>query len=356
MSDQIRNWYPHYSQYLQHVHAFWQGKGGRFLISVDSTQHPYRQQDDEQVMLDQARNYLRHIGELPGFNLPYFAADFGTVSTAKYWGGTPRRDSTGGNIFMDPVAQTLDEALPLSPAPIDAPDQHAARAIRLFRQLCNELGTDALWLRTPDMQGPLNTAGMVMNQEELMMAMYTDPDQVHLFLKNVTDHLIAYQQWLRREANGKICGNIWPYTFLPPEFGFSLTEDLMPLMSTKSYAEFGIPCLRRLTEALGPAHIHCCGEWGRHVPTLIDSGIPICAVEFHYPFTTIDEVLPLARNGAVLIPMIVLEKQEEFPDAIAYFKHLLAHTGPEIRYWFALFEELEGALGFARQHSPSGIK
>lgn len=346
--DTICQWFPNFDRHLEIVHQFWQGNG-RYIVSVDTWQHPYRQLDDPAAMVSTAITHLEYASQLPGCNLPWFAADFGTVSTAKYWGGTPERDSTGENIFIEPVAQTISDALVLIPAAIENDQQDAARAIALCHELNEKLYSDRIWLRTPDNQGPLNTAGMVLNQEELLMALYTDADDVHRFLHQVTDHLIAYQQWLRNNSGGKLCGNVWPHTFLPPEYGVALTEDLMPLMSAKSYADFGIPTIRRMADALGPLHIHCCGEWGRHVPALEQSDIPICAVEFHYPFTTVDDVLPLAETGTVLVPMIVLDKQDEFETICDYYRHLLDHTDSHIRFWFACSDDAVGALDFARE-------
>jgi len=51
----------------------------------------------------------------------------------------------------------------------------AARSIAFYQQISKRFNTDHLWLRTPDMQGPLNTAGLVLNQEEFFRAMYHSP-------------------------------------------------------------------------------------------------------------------------------------------------------------------------------------
>ena len=232
--DRLLTWFETYEANLDRVRAFWRGEG-RYTISVYSTQHNYRQVFDGDVILKEAPRHLRAQAALPGLNLPSLYADWGTVSTAKYWGGPVRFDSTGMNIFVDPMAQTVDEALEMEPLPIDDPSMDAHFGIRLFREISEALRTEALWLRTPDMQGTLNTAGLVMNQEEMMIAMYTDGDKVHALLDKVCDFLIRYARYLRQETDGRVCGNIWPYTFFPAEIGVALTEDLMPLMSARLY-------------------------------------------------------------------------------------------------------------------------
>lgn len=345
--DQLRAWFATYDTDLERVRRFWQGEG-RVLVSLSPTAHAYRQCFDDDRILQAAPRFLQAQAQLPGTNLPSFYPDWGTISTARYWGGEPRFDSTGGNIFVDPVAQTLDEALALTPLPVDHPAMDGARALRLWRELSARLATRALWLRSPDMQGTLNTAGLVLNQEELWMAMYSEPAKVHAFLEQVCDFLIRYARYLREETGDLLCGNIWPYTFLPAEFGISLTEDMMPLMSAKLYKTFGIPYLQALGEALGGLHIHCCGDWGRHAQNLKAANLPIRAVEFHYPFTTIEELAPLAGE-TVFIPYIMLEQQNRFAGALAYYRYLLTETSEEIRYWFALGDDGPEARAFAAE-------
>ena len=293
--DQLLQWYgaAAYQANLERVRRFWNGEG-RYVISVYATQHAYRQTFNDAQILASAPRHLQDQAGLPGLNLPSFYADFGTVSTAKYWGGVARFDSTGGNIFVGPVAQTIDEALALEPLPPDHPALDAARGLRLYHEVSARLATDALWLRTPDMQGTLNTAGLVMNQEELLMAMHADPARVHVFLERVCDFLIHYARYLREQSGHRVCGNIWPHTFFPEALGISLTEDLMPLLSAGLYKEFGIPYLHRIQAALGGLVIHCCGDWGRHAHNLKESGLRINAVEYHHPATRLEEIECLA--------------------------------------------------------------
>jgi len=141
---------------------------------------------------------------MPGLNVPDFFADFGTISTAKHWGGTPRFDSTGGNIFIDHVAQTVDKALAIDVMSVDHPSMDGPTAMRLYRALCDKFQTESLWLRTPDMQGPLNTAGLVLNQEELLIGMYTEPEKVHALLAKVTDLLFSYMRFFMQQSGNRV--------------------------------------------------------------------------------------------------------------------------------------------------------
>jgi hypothetical protein len=331
---------------LERIRAFW-GGAERFLVTVNSTKAAYRQIFDDARILASAPVQLRHQATLPGVNLPTFFADFGTVSTAKHWGGTTRFPEAGGNIFIDPVASTVTEALAIAPAPPDRPDLDAHRALRLYRALRESLPTESLWFRMPDLQGPLNTAGLVMKQDELLMAMVTEPESVHRFLRGIAEWMVAYVRYCRDASGGRLCGYIWPYTFFPADLGVAITEDLMPLLAVETYREFALPYLRALGRAFGGLQIHCCGRWGRHAPTLREAGVPIRAVEYHYPFTSLEQLACLAPE-TVFVPYITLDQQREFGSATAYYDHLLRTTDERHRFWFAFAEDTDEAVAFAR--------
>ena len=347
MVDLIQQWYGASTLAAWHdrVRRFWAGEG-RCLVSVMTTQSPYGKLFDEAAALPAILGSLEAQATLPGLNLPSLAADWGTISTARYWGGEVLR--TPEFIHIQPAAATLDEALALVPRAVDDPAMDAFRAITRLKAVSAALDSDEVWLRTPDFQGPLGTAGLVLNQEALLMATLLEPDKLHAFLGRVTDFLIAYVQYMRAATDGRICGNIWPYTFLPIDLGVAFSEDMMPLLSTEAYATFGLPTLQRLAATFGGLHIHCCGRWGHHAQTLAASGLPIRAVEFHYPYTRIEALAPLAQN-TVFVPYIALDQQAEFATEADYYRHLLAHTGPEYRYWFVAAHDGPGLLDFAQE-------
>jgi hypothetical protein len=343
MPDLIAQWYgaERLQADLDRVRRFWAGEG-RALVTVLTWPFPYRQCLSDEAMLELTPRQVESQTGMPGLAIPCFHADFGTVSMPRYWGGERYRHENG-QIHIRPVARTIGEALALSPAPADDPLQDAAHALRLWRTLCERMGTEHLWLRTPDFQGVLNTAGLIMDQQELLMALLLQPDLAHEFLRRICDQSIAVQQYLRRETKGRVCGCIWPDTFLPAEVGVSLTEDLMPLLSAEAFREFAVPGLRRCQEAFGGLHIHCCGDYGRHAEALAE--LDVIAVEFHHPLTTIDQLAPLAGN-TVFIPMLNGWVRHGFRSALEFFRHLLDTTPEHYRYWFILGEDTPETRGF----------
>ncbi len=349
--DQLQLWFPNDTRDLERVRRFWAGEG-RYMVSVQTSQHDYRQVFDDSVMLQRAGPNLQAQSRLPGLNLPAFTCDLGTISTAKYWGGRWHEPEGERRIYIEPVAQTLDEALAICPRPADDPEMDFARGLRLYRQVVQSLDTNRLWMRTPDMQGPLTTAGLIMNQENLLMALHDDKAKVHALLDIITQQLIALFEFLRRETRGRLCGNLWPFTFFPSDLGMSYTEDFMPLLSPKLYKEFALPRMRELSAAVGGLHIHCCGVWGRHARTLAEANLPIRAVEFHYPETKIEELEPLA-DQAVIVPYILLNKADQFQSVTAYYRYLLDQWGNKFRFWFACAEDTAEFCTFAETYGQA---
>ena len=262
---------------------------------------------------------------------PTFFADFGTITMAKPWGGKVEV-SDDGLPFIHPIANTLDEALAIEPGE----NEDVANAVSIYRQVCERLGRDDICFKTPDFQGVLNTAGLILKQEELFMDMHGQPDKVHRFLERVCDTNIAMMHSLRQQI-GRTDGNIWPYVWLPHDVGVMITEDMMPLLSPDQFKQFGLPYLKRISDEFGGVFIHCCGEWGRHAKNIAESGVNVLGAEFHYPFTKIQEIIEYLPD-AVLVPYYAdFEKSENCADP-DYLKSLLDNYGNNTRLWLAMVD------------------
>ena len=325
-----------WSRHEATIRRFWAGQL-RGIASLTPSIFRAPQDADDATRLALIREALANMVPDPhNVTMPSVYPDYGTISMPVYWGGRCRVSRETGCPFIEPAAQTLSEALALRPKPVDDPAMDAARAVRLWRDCLPGPHRDYLWARSPDFQSVLNTAGLIMNQEEMLLAMYEQPEDLQVWLGRVCDFLIELHAWLRRETKGRICGSIWPHTVLPADLGVSLTEDLMPLLSADLWKTFGLPHLRRIERAFGPLQIHCCGDWGRHAPTLLESGLRIRAVEFHYPFTTIEELAPLARaTGMAIVPYFIADKQTRFSCMWEYYLWLWKEW-PDLRFWFTL--------------------
>ena len=329
------------------IEKFWQGHG-RVTVTVTPLElrGGLQRAGIEERFAAHAK-HLPRLSALPGPNVPSVYPDYGAISNALYWGCVDTHAGEVENPHVDPAAASIEDALELTPRPVDDPELHAAEGLELFRRLKRHFGTEDLWFRTPDTQGVLTTAGMIVDQQELLMGMVAEPDETARFLDRVCDWLLELWNYLREQSGHRVCGNIWPHTFLPEQLGFAITEDMMPLLSPELYETFGIPQLRKIENALGPLHIHCCGQWGRHAENLAASGVRLRAVEFHYPYTTIEELTPIA-DQAVFVPYLSMDQQSEFADVASYYHHLIENTPKHNRYWFPLLGDDDETLRLAQ--------
>jgi len=316
---------------MQNIKNYW--SGDRPPCVVGAIRNPAYRQLAPAQMADGAVESLRGWDESRANLPPMFFPDFGPPTMAKSWGGEVVRQDNG-EFFIKPVARTVDEALEIQPR--ENPD--ARLALDIFREVCGRLGRTDILFRTLDLQGVLNTAAMVVKQEELLIAMHAEPDKAHAFLGRVCDDCIRFVRELLAEV-GRVHGNIWPYFWLPSEFGVSITEDLMPLLSAELYVEFGMPYLKRVADEFGGVFIHCCGDFARHLGPLAESGIRILGFDFHHPFTTFRQIQE-HFDGIVLTPNMYGARAPEYATGADFLRSILEERSGKNAIWMPACDEL----------------
>lgn len=324
-------------QTLGRIRRFWTGEEPGPLLSI-CTEASYRQNPDEEAVIAGA---ARCIGEdlASGINtLPTFIPDFGTVSMPALWGGKRIAVSQGGSqgIHIEPIARTIDELdrLP-EPATFEASD--FGRALRLYRKVCERLGRDDIFLRTPDLQGPMNTLGLLCEQTELIMALYEAPELVDRLLTRITDVTIDYLQRYRAAAGPqKVIGNVWPWMALLDGKGIGITQDYMPLLGPELYARFELPQLKRIADAFGGVFIHCCGEYSQHLPALAKADFKIWGLEMHYPCTKLWDVHAALGPELAYMPYIAPTGSAKYPTIADFLQDLPEDTQVDARLWICV--------------------
>ncbi|MBL8166239.1 MAG: hypothetical protein JNJ61_29920 [Anaerolineae bacterium] len=125
-------------------------------------------------------------------------------------------------------------------------------------------------IRMSDIQGPLDSAALIMGHNNFLMAMYTDPQAVHHLLQQVTDLTIAFVQAQRDLTRSLGCEFI-PSMFqpwMPDGLGVSISNDECVMISAEMHDEFHVPYLNQLSEACGGVYLHSCGKWTHQFPSL----------------------------------------------------------------------------------------
>ena len=327
------------NQTLEVFRAFLRGERRAPVLTAHSAL-TYRQETDPDVIVAKACEQIRaDAASGEPHVLPTFWPDFGTISTAKLWGGTIVPAASGGGIHIEPIAATLDAVGKLTVRQSFAESDYR-QAVTLYRRVCEQLGTEQVFIRTPDFQGPLNTLALLMDQTELMCGLYEEPELIAQTLDHVTDTLIAYVRQFRQEVGAaKVIGNIWPYVSLPDGQGVGITQDYMPLLSPDLYEKFELPRLKRIADAFGGVYIHCCGEYARHLPALARADFKIWGIEVHHPCTKLWDVYAALGDRVVYTPYIAPTGLAEFPTLAAFCRELAKRECAQARYWFGVCPE-----------------
>jgi hypothetical protein len=266
-------------------------------VTVNRNTPPFTQQPDVEVMMSNALECLTAEAFLPGDNVPGFWPDLGPLVLASAFGGRVRLEETPP--WIDPVVFEPSDVAALRPPMLaDGLVGEAFRRARLFHERCE----GKIHLRPLDMQGPLNTAGLIWEQQRFLMATHTHAEAVHRLLSLVTDFIIEVFLAFAREFGAQVIHPYYPSICLPAGSGVGMTEDLLPLISARCYHEFGLPYSSRIAATCGGLFIHCCGRCEHHLPALAE--IPgLRGLDFHYPYTrpeAVQEVLGDGRRAFVM--------------------------------------------------------
>jgi len=125
-------------------------------------------------------------------------------------------------------------------------------------------------IRLTDIQGPLDSAALIMGHTEFFTAIKTHPRETHHLLQTVTDFTISCAQAQRDVVRGSGVEFV-PSLFqpwMPDGFGISVSNDACVMISADEHDEFCVPYLDQISDAFGGLFIHSCGNWLHQIPSL----------------------------------------------------------------------------------------
>ncbi|MBA2123998.1 hypothetical protein B9J78_03575 [bacterium Unc6] len=128
----------------------------------------------------------------------------------------------------------------------------------------------------PDIQGPVDTAGIVMQDTRLFEAVYTHPQEVHLLMKMVAETIIRMVRTFEEKVTNLFCyshSNWLPY-------GIYMSDDYLAVISPKIYAEFVVPYNEMIAREFGGVFLHSCGDYTHQAGNLLGTK-GLMGVDFH---------------------------------------------------------------------------
>lgn len=165
--------------------------------------------------------------------------------------------------LIQPGAQAED-VYSLEPPKVDAGQLgDVLRYANLFNRVAGKKYPIAL----TDLQGPLDSAYLIWNTNDFMIAMLEHPREVHHLMRMVTDLIIKFVKEMRSRVDWFVPAH-FPPAHLPDGMGITISEDVLALLSPKLYKEFSLPYLNELSEEFGGLVVHSCGNISHQLENL----------------------------------------------------------------------------------------
>lgn len=125
-------------------------------------------------------------------------------------------------------------------------------------------------IRLTDIQGPLDSAALIMGHTGFLTALKTHPGEANHLLQMITDFTIACAKAQRdvvRQAGVEFVPSLFQ-PWMPDGSGISVSNDACVLVSAEEHNEFSLPYLDQVSMAFGGLYIHSCGRWLHQIPSL----------------------------------------------------------------------------------------
>jgi hypothetical protein len=171
-----------------------------------------------------------------------------------------------------------------------------------------------------DLQGPLDTAYLVWEPTDFMLAMYSSPREVHHLMRLVTDLIIAFVKE-QRSRSPEFLPCHFPPVWLPEGRGISISDDCLAVLSPNLYEEFALPYVNELSEEFGGVVIHSCGNFLHQLDNLARvQGLR--GINFGASETPFEAVWERFGGKTAVLPHLGLNKDFPFDSHVEFIEHI----------------------------------
>ena len=263
----------------------------------------------------QADGYERHLGRVNDDMVPYFMPWFGTGVLASAFGCEIRR----GQQDDDPAVAAPCVHSPADAAALRLPEAGRAGWMpRVLDAIDYAMSEGDLPVGLTDMQGPLDTLGLMCGQAQLYQWMYSEPGMVHDLMELVTTAFIDWAQVQKAHIGEPLDSSHGLQGVFSPGIGIWESDDDLVLLDPGLYREFVAPYVARILTAFGGGSVHFCGNGLHHIETL--EALPGLKVVNNSPLGDFAAFGALKRR---LSGRAVIEIQDGAPlDPDAYYPRL----------------------------------
>lgn len=213
----------------------------------------------------QAKGYETHLQRVQDDVVPYFMPWFGTGVLASAFGAPVHLPD---NPADDPAALEACLKSPGDIARLKLPDpERDGWMPRVLKTIDYAVTYGDLPVGLTDMQGPLDTVGMLCGQAQLYQWMYSEPAMIHELFDIVTEAFIQWVKVQKQHIGEPLERSNGLQGAFSPGCGVWESDDDLVLIDSNLYGEFVAPHLSRIFDVFGGGSIHFCGGAVQHLDT-----------------------------------------------------------------------------------------
>jgi len=199
-------------------------------------------------------------------------------------------------------------------------------------------------IRLTDIQGPLDSAALIVGHTEFLGLMMTDPDTAHHLLRAVTDlaiDLVKAQRDIVKSHGVEFVPSMFQ-PWIPDGTGVSVSNDECVMISAAMHDDFSIPYINALSEEFGGVTVHSCGDWTHQFESL-DKIRSLRGLEFGATEAPYERVFGHFAGRTVLACRVGLHRDVTFAGMKDYVGRIL-RAAPTYRGLFINVDVTNGIL------------
>jgi 5-methyltetrahydrofolate--homocysteine methyltransferase len=237
-------------------------------FAFGSTRMPADYFANPAAMLEyQVRGCETHLATVDDDYVPFFMPWFGTGVLASGFGCEIKIQSGPGN---DPAVAGPCVTSPREAARLRMPDPYRDGWMpRVLDTIDYVRAHSDLPPALTDMQGPLDTLGLMCGQTQLYQWMYREPRMIHELFQLVTEAFIEWGKVQKQHIGEPLDrSNGLQGVWAPVGLGIHEADDELVLLDPGLYREFVVPYVSRIFEAFGGGSVHFCGNGVHQIENL----------------------------------------------------------------------------------------
>ena len=214
----------------------------------------------------QAQGYRTHLQRVQDDYIPYFMPWFGTGVLASGFGARIRVPDDPAD---DPAVAEPCIKSPADVVHLKLPDPNKDGWMpRVLDTIDYVVANGDFPVGLTDMQGPLDTIGLMCGQAQLYRWMYSEPKMVHDLFEIVTDAFIDWVKIQKEHIGEPFESSNGLQGAYSPGCGVWESDDDLVLIGSELYHEFVMPRVSRIFETFGGGSVHFCGNGGQNIDNL----------------------------------------------------------------------------------------